>query len=128
MLYTLVYIIQVVIHKIYIISISYSYMSEYTTCIIELYTLCILEYNNFFAQWSLLDNYSYICGSSLQDMELPEPFSEVYVCNINCYDPIEKLYYSAGYTPICIYYAVEVDVDSAFYPQCAHCQKPKIKK
>ena len=24
-------------------------MSEYTTCIIELYTLCILEYNNFFA-------------------------------------------------------------------------------
>ena len=79
---------------------------------------------------SLLDNYSYTCGSSLQDMELPEPFSEVYVRNINCYDPIEKLYYSAGYTPICIYCAeeVEVDVDSAFYPQCAHCQKPKIKK
>ena len=79
---------------------------------------------------SLLDNYSYTCGSSLQDMELPEPFSEVYVCNINCYDPIEKLYYPAGYTPICIYCAeeVEVDVDSAFYPQCAHCQKPKIKK
>ena len=79
---------------------------------------------------SLLDNYSYTCGSSLQDMELPEPFSEVYVRNINCYDPIEKLYYSAGYTPICIYCAeeVEVDVDSAFYPQCAHCQKPKITK
>jgi len=71
------------------------------------------------------------CGSSLQDMELPEPFSEVYVRNINCFDPTEKLYYSAGYIPICIYCAekVEINVDSSeFYPQCLHCQKPKVKK
>jgi len=67
----------------------------------------------------LLVNYSYTCGSSLQDMEFPEPFSEVYVHNINCFDPIEKIYYSAGYTTICIYCAeeVEADVDSSeFYP------------
>ena len=57
---------------------------------------------------SLLDNYSYTCGSSLQDIELPEPFKEVYIRNISCYEPIEKLYYSAGYDPICIYCAEEV--------------------
>ena len=58
--------------------------------------------------------------------ELPEPFSEVYVRNINCFDPIEKLYYSAGYTPIYIYCAEEVEVDvvsSEFYPQCLQLQK-----
>ena len=41
---------------------------------------------------ALLDNYSYTCGSSLQDTELPEPFKEVYVRNISCYKPVEKLY------------------------------------
>ena len=80
---------------------------------------------------SLLDNYSYTCGSSLQDIELPEPFKEVYVRNISCYEPIEKLYYSAGYDPICIYCAEEVTVQDAnadFFPQCTQCSKPKIKK
>ena len=62
---------------------------------------------------SLLDTYSYTCGSSLKDIGFP--FSEVYVCNINCYDPIEKLYYSAGYAPTCIYCAEEVvDANSEF--------------
>ena len=57
-------------------------------------------------------------------------YAEVYVHNINCFDPIEK--YSAGYhsrlkCPICIYCAEEVQVDvvsSKFYPQCLHCLKP----
>lgn len=35
--------------------------------------------------------------------ELPEPFKEVYVRNINCYDPIEKLYYSTGYGPVAMH-------------------------
>ena len=81
---------------------------------------------------ALLDNYSYTCGSPLQDIELPEPFKEVYVVrNISCYEPTEKLYYSAGYDPICIYYAEEVTVQDAiaeFFPQCTQCSKPKIKK
>ena len=52
--------------------------------------------------------FSYTFGSSLQDIELSEPFKEVYLCNISCYEPIEELYYSAGYDPICIYCAEEV--------------------
>jgi len=70
---------------------------------------------------SLLDNHSYTCGSSLQDIELPEPFKEVYICNIS-YESIEKLYYSAGYDLICIYCVEEVtvqDVNAEFYPQCS---------
>ena len=75
---------------------------------------------------SLLDSYLYMCGSSLQDMELPELFSELYVLHINCFDPIEKLHYLASYAPICIYCAEEVKVDansSECYLQCLHCQK-----
>ena len=57
------------------------------------------------------------------------PFYEVYVCNINCYDPIQKLYYSAGYASICIYCAEEVaDANSEFYCQCEYCQEPKRKR
>lgn len=77
---------------------------------------------------SLLDNFSFTCGSSLQDIELPEPIKEVYVCNVSCYEPID---YSAGYDPICIYCAEDVvveDASSEFYPQCTQCLKPKIKK
>ena len=51
------------------------------------------------------------------------------MCNINCYDPIEKQYYSAGYAPICIYCAEEiVDANLEFYSQCEYCQEPKIKR
>ena len=74
---------------------------------------------------ALLDNY-YTCGSSLQDIELPEPFKEVYVRNISCYEPIEKLYYSAGYDPICIYCAEEVTVQDANAEFFSQCSKPKI--
>ena len=65
-----------------------------------------------------------------QDIELSVPFKEVYVRNISCYEPIEKLYYSARYDPICIYCAEEVivqDANAEFFPQCTHCSKPKIK-
>ena len=59
-------------------------------------------FNSVCLSHQLLDNYSYTCGFSLQDIELPQPFREVYIRNINCYEPIEMLYYSAGYDPICI--------------------------
>ena len=39
---------------------------------------------------ALLDNYSYTFGSSLQDIELPVPFKEVYIRNISCYEPVES--------------------------------------
>ena len=47
-----------------------------------------------------LDGLVYTCGSSLQDLDLPKPLDEVYVRNLNCGDPVEKLYYTSGYEPI----------------------------
>ena len=61
----------------------------------------------------------FTCGSSLEELELPAPLNEVYVRNLNCADPIEKLYYSAGYYPNCIYCAANVTADRLeYYPQC----------
>ena len=38
---------------------------------------------------------------------------------IPCSHPIEKLYYSAGYDPICVYCSTPVqDIVPGFYPQC----------
>lgn len=37
------------------------------------------------------------------------PYTEVYVRIVNC---IEKLYYSAGYDPICIYCATDVTAET----------------
>jgi len=63
------------------------------------------------SETTLLDNYSYTCSSSLQNIKLSSrTIQGVYIRNISCYEPIEKLYYSAGYDPICIYYAEEVTV------------------
>ena len=67
----------------------------------------------------------YTCGTSLQDLKLDPPLDEVYIPDITCADHIEKLYYSAGYEPICIYCACVVDkVDSDFFPQCCNCSQP----
>ena len=59
--------------------------------------------------------YTFSCGATFADLELEDDFPLVYVRDISCDDPIEKLYYSAGYEPICIYCAQEVteDTDSA---------------
>ena len=60
---------------------------------------------------SFLDDIAYTCGSTLQDLNLPEKFSCVYISEHSCSDPNEKLYYSAVYEPICIYCADEEDIE-----------------
>ena len=76
-----------------------------------------------------LDGLMFTCGSSLEELDLPAPLKEVYIRNVNCADPIEKLYYSAGYDLICIYCATDVTADSPeYYPQCSDCTQLKIKK
>ena len=88
----------------------------------------------------LLDNQSYLCGSKLKDLDLPDTFKNVEIrdhhCNVeirdhHCNDPIEKLlYYSANFDPVCIY----CGKDQPFtvpnqYPQCEECShNPSIKK
>ena len=42
-----------------------------------------------------LDGLMFTCGSSLQDLNLCEPLNEVYVRNLNCYDPVERNFISS---------------------------------
>ena len=48
-------------------------------------------------------DYTYTCGATLSDLELPDSLSSVCVRDVECYDPLEKLYFSMKYDPICIY-------------------------
>ena len=59
-----------------------------------------------------LDGLMFTCGSLLEDLNLPEALKEVYVRDVSCLDPIEKLYYSCNYDPICIHCAAELDASS----------------
>ena len=48
------------------------------------------------------DDYSYMCGAKLEDLHLGEEFKDVEVKDRACGDPIKKLYYSAGFEPMCL--------------------------
>ena len=78
----------------------------------------------------VLDDFTYSCGASLKDLNLSEEYKFVDIRDHDCYDPVEKLYYSAEYTPICVYCAAEYPyTTSDRYPQCDKCQdKPPISK
>ena len=72
---------------------------------------------------SVIDNYMYSCGASLKDLELPEEYSTVDIRDHDCYDPVEKLYYSAKNDPICMYCAVDQPYTSnEHYPLCSDCE------
>ena len=75
-----------------------------------------------------LDDFVYSCGASLQDLDLPGKLGDVYVRDVTCGDPIEKLYYTAKYPPICVYCAssVEPAQDTDYLPQCTDCTGPHI--
>lgn len=77
-----------------------------------------------------LDDFTYTCGSKLVDLLPPEEYKYVEIRDHSCNDPIEKLYYSAKYEPLCIYCGMEEPfTSSSSYPQCANCiNKPIIKK
>ena len=77
-----------------------------------------------------LQDVSFTCGAQLQDLELPGRLNEVYTRIMSCEQPIEKLYYSAKYSPICVYCAEDVEsVPTDKYPQCVDCAgKPVIPK
>ena len=77
-----------------------------------------------------IDDISFTCGAPLQDLQLPGHLSEVYTRELSCGESIEKLYYTAKYTLICIYCADDVEsVPKDKYPQCHACKdKPEIMK
>jgi hypothetical protein len=70
-----------------------------------------------------LADFTFTCGAPLQELQLAGKLAEVYVKDITCEDPIERLYYTAKCPPICVYCAAE------HYPQCSGCShKPNILK
>lgn len=78
---------------------------------------------------SILEEVSYTCGASLEDLDLPESLRQVVIRDHQCGDSIEKLYYSAGYEDICIFCAATSDLvedlPSSAYPICDSCNAKK---
>ena len=84
---------------------------------------------------SILEDISYTCGATFSDVVMPEGLQCVCIRHHNCYDPVEKLYYSCGFPDvICIYCSkmlpsTSESEDREFYPQCSDClTKPAIKR
>ena len=73
-----------------------------------------------------LEFYTFSCGATFADLDLDDDFPLVYVRDLSCDDPIEKLYYSVGYEPICIHCGQEVIVDAdstpKSYPRYGDCK------
>ena len=73
-----------------------------------------------------LDDLSYTCGSTFNDVECEEDsiLKSVYVKeNLTCESPIELPYYSAGNDPICYYCGGqdELSTNPDYYPLCTFC-------
>ena len=74
----------------------------------------------------LLDNFSYVCGNLLLDIECDEEsvLNSVFVkANLACSNPIEIPYYSSGKDPICYFCGTEDDIvqKTDFLPGCTAC-------
>ncbi len=71
----------------------------------------------------ILDDFMYSCGASLKDLNLTEEYNDIEIRDHDCFDPIEKLYYSAKNQPICVYCGEDQPYTSDnSYPMCATCQ------
>lgn len=79
-----------------------------------------------------LNGMSFSCGTPIQDLDdlSAELKEKVFERDLNCHDPIEVLYYTAKYDPICIYCGQpESYTSNDKYPQCKSCKdKPIIPK
>ena len=75
----------------------------------------------------IIDDVSYTCGVSFSDLELPGRLKNVCVRDHKCRDPIEKLYYSCDFEPICINCALQnVQPSAEYFPLCPDCQEQGI--
>lgn len=80
---------------------------------------------------SLLTEFTFTCGGSLSDLGLSGKLGDVCVRKLECSDPVEKLYYSMKYDPICIYCSCEDNLTTPdnCYPLCEECKaRPPIRK
>ena len=78
---------------------------------------------------SFLEDISYTCGATFDEVTMPEELKSVCVRVHKCFDPIEKLYYSSGFPEvICIYCSrmlPSTSNNTDYYPQCLGCCSPK---
>ena len=75
----------------------------------------------------ILDDVSYTCGVSFSDLELPGRLKNICVRDHKCRDPIERLYYSCDFEPICINCASQnVQPSAEYFPLCPDCQEQGI--
>ena len=73
---------------------------------------------------TLLEDYTYtVWCDTLGLRAIPDSLSSVCVRHIECYDPLEKLYFSMKYDPICICCCGDKNRKSTegYYPQCELC-------
>ena len=82
---------------------------------------------------NLLDEFTYTCGAQLDDLDLEGKLRDgVAMRIVQCYQPVEKLYYSVGtYENICIYCCSNQNLvmKEKSYPQCSDCaNKEPVKR
>ncbi len=75
---------------------------------------------------NILSDITYTCGATFDDLDLPSELQSVCIKVHQCTDPIEKLYFSCGFSTICYYCAKDLMEDcnvvsSEHYPMCASC-------
>ena len=80
-----------------------------------------------------LDGLSFLCGSPLQEAELPQDLqSVVHVRSSMCHDPVKTLYYSTDFADICIYCSQDMPSSmtrSEYFSQCEDCnERPKLSR
>lgn len=72
-----------------------------------------------------LSDMQFSCGAQLQDADIPPNLQDVvFVRELSCDEPIEKLYYAAKFADICVHCASPVSSWSdreKYYPQCDGC-------
>jgi len=77
---------------------------------------------------SLIDDISYTCGTTLQELDLPEKMMCIYVKEHNCFDPVEKLCYSLIPSEFIVLLRM-LKIVIIFYPKCSTCSdKLSVKK
>ena len=57
---------------------------------------------------SILDNYAYTCGSSMEDLNLCGRLSTVCIRIVRCYEPLEVHYYALGHELLVFTAAVQI--------------------
>ena len=72
----------------------------------------------------ILDDIVYTCGTTFDELDLPPTLKSVCVRTLHCNDPMEKLYYSCSFSPVCYYCGKDILIEAVspeVYPVCSDC-------